>query len=181
MSRAAVFLDRDGTVIADRHYLGDPAGVALLPGAGEAIARINQAGLLAVLVTNQSGIGRGFFSEADFQAVQDRLADALAAHGAHLDGIYHCPHSPAQPVPCDCRKPATGLFERAARDLHINLAASWFAGDRLRDVTPATRWGGTGILLGRSDPPGDAVPGGVLRFPSLAEAVRHILRPPPGN
>lgn len=181
MSRAAVFLDRDGTVIADRHYLGDPEGVELLPGAGDAVAHINGAGLLAVLVTNQSGIGRGFFSEADFQAVQSRLTELLGAHGAHLDGIYHCPHAPGKPAPCACRKPAAGLFERAARELHIDLAASWFIGDRLRDVTPAARWGGTKILVGPSATAAGAVPDGVLRLPSLAEAVRHILPPSTGN
>ncbi|HEX7239268.1 MAG TPA: HAD-IIIA family hydrolase, partial [Longimicrobiaceae bacterium] len=103
--RPAVFLDRDGTVIHDAHYLADPEGVRLLPGAAEAVARLNRAGVPVVLVTNQSGIGRGLFSEADFRAVQDRVEALLAAGGARIDAVYHCPHAPDADPPCDCRKP----------------------------------------------------------------------------
>lgn len=174
-ARAAVFLDRDGTVIEDRHYLGDPAGVALLPGAGEAVARLNQAGLPALLVTNQSGIGRGYFAEEDFLAVQRRLAELLAAHGARLDGVYHCPHAPDREPPCDCRKPSPGLFRRAARDTGVALERSFFVGDRLRDVAPALELGGTGILVSAGGGPHEPMPEGIERVGSLREAVERVL------
>ena len=172
--RPAVFLDRDGTVIEDRHYLGDPAGVALLAGAGEAVARLNRAGLAVLLVTNQSGIGRGYFSEADFAAVQVRLEALLAAGGARLDGVYHCPHAPDHAPPCDCRKPALGLFRRAAAEHGVDLARSYYVGDRVRDVAPALELGGRGILVA---PEGGAetAPAGVVRVGSLLAAVDLVL------
>lgn len=175
----AVFLDRDGTVIVDRHYLADPAGVELTPGAAEAIARLNRAGRPVVLVTNQSGIGRGFFGVEEFEAVQRRLVELLAEQGARLDAVYHCPHAPDHEPACDCRKPAVGLFLRAAADHGLDLANSYFVGDRPRDVAAAGRFGGTGILVGgggvdaeEPPPPGTAVVGG------LGEAVERILGRP---
>lgn len=174
--RPGVFLDRDGTLIVDRHYLGDPAGVELLPGAGEAVARLNRAGLPALLVTNQSGIGRGMFTEADFRAVQRRLEEALAEHDARLDGVYHCPHAPDLAPPCRCRKPATGLFERAAAEHGVALGASYYVGDRARDVEPALRWGGTALLVGEGA--GESLPPEVEIHPSLAAAVDRILAAP---
>jgi D-glycero-D-manno-heptose 1,7-bisphosphate phosphatase len=143
----AVFLDRDGTVIHDRHYLHDPEGVELLPTAGEAIARLNGAGVPVLLVTNQSGIGRGLFSEADFAAVQRRLEELLAEHGARLDGVYHCPHTPDRSPPCNCRKPAPGLFLRAADEHGLDLARCFYIGDRARDVEPGAGFGGMPILV----------------------------------
>lgn len=172
--RPAVFLDRDGTVIVDRHYLATPDGVALLPGAGEAVARLNQAGFVVLLVTNQSGIGRGYFSEDDFSAVQNRMATLLAEHGAWLDGVYHCPHAPDRDPPCECRKPAHGLFLRAADEHAVDLVRSVFIGDRVRDVTPALALGGTGILLG---PGRESLPPGIRVVESLAEAVGQVLSP----
>ena len=148
-SRAAVFLDRDGTIIEDVGYLGDPEGVHLLPGAAEAIGRLNGAGLLAVVVTNQSGIARGMFDEAAYQATRRRLDLLLDQRGARLDAQYHCPHHPEVTGPCECRKPGLQLYRRAADELGIDLPASWWVGDRLRDVEPATSLGGRGIVLGR--------------------------------
>lgn len=170
--RPGVFLDRDGTVIEDRHYLSDPAGARLLPGAGEAVARLNRAGLPVILVTNQSGIGRGYFSAEDFEAVQRRVVALLAGRGARVDAVYHCPHAPDDA--CACRKPAPGLFLRASRELGIDLASSFFVGDRVRDVEPALEWGGSAILLDA----GGASEEGRDRFlsaPSLAEAVDLVL------
>jgi D-glycero-D-manno-heptose 1,7-bisphosphate phosphatase len=177
--RIAVFLDRDGTVIEDRHYLGDPAGVELLSGAGGSIARLNRAGLLVILVTNQSGIGRGYFSESDFHRVQQRLVQLLADADAYLDGVYHCPHAPDQLPACDCRKPKPGLFLTAAAEHHVDLHRSFLVGDRLRDVEPAQQLGATGFLIdfeashqdSVAPPPG----GGVVKVPSLAAAVEQIL------
>jgi D-glycero-D-manno-heptose 1,7-bisphosphate phosphatase len=175
--RGAVFLDRDGTVIEDRHHLSDPEGVRLLPGAAEAVADLNRAGLPVLLITNQSGIGRGIFTEADFSAVQARVEELLARAGAHLDGVYLCPHSPDQQPPCECRKPGTALYRRAAAEHGVELAASAYIGDRLRDVLPAAELGGTPILLG-SDPrdhPEAEGPPGLLRVASLSEAVAALL------
>jgi len=145
--RPAVFLDRDGTLIHDRHYLADPAGVELLPGAGAAVAALNRAGFLVVLVTNQSGIGRGYFAEADYHAVHRRLVDLLAAEGARLDAEYHCPLAPDAPDPDDMRKPGAGMFLRAAREHGLDVARSWLIGDRLRDVAPAAPLGARAILV----------------------------------
>jgi D-glycero-D-manno-heptose 1,7-bisphosphate phosphatase len=151
--------------------------VELMPGAAAAVARLNRAGLPVVLVTNQSGIGRGLFGEAGFQAVQERLADLLAAGGARLDAVYHCPHAPDHVPPCDCRKPAPGLFLRAAREHGLDLASSFYAGDRLRDVAPAAELGGTGILVtaGARGEDREPPPEGVLVVRTLGEAVERIV------
>ena len=145
--RPAVFLDRDGTLIEDRHYLRDPDQVRLLPGAADAVRRLNAAAIPAVVVTNQSGIARGLLTEADYAATAHRLDELLAARGARLDGHYHCPHLPDVTGPCDCRKPGPLLYERAARDLDLDLGASWWVGDRERDLGAADRLGGRAILL----------------------------------
>ncbi len=127
----AVFLDRDGTIIRDFHYLSRPEQVELLDGAAEAIARINAALVPAVVVTNQSGIGRGYFSVRDYEATEQRLNELLAERGAHIDATYYCPHTPEEK--CRCRKPDTLLFEQAADDLDIDLGSALFIGDRFRD------------------------------------------------
>lgn len=145
--RPAVFLDRDGTLIHDRHYLRDPAGVELLPGVAEAVRRLRDAGFAVVMVTNQSGIARGLLTWEDFQATQARLDELLAAHGTRLDGVYVCPHHPGVTGTCNCRKPAPGLFRRAAAELGLDLARSFFVGDRWRDVEAAEVLGGTPVLL----------------------------------
>lgn len=172
--RGAVFLDRDGTVIHDRGYLADPAGVELLPGAAAAIARLNGAGIPVILITNQSGIGRGFYDEDAFRATQARMTELLASYGARLDGSYHCPHAPDLRWPCDCRKPAPGLFLRAARDHDLDLGRSVFIGDRVRDVAPAAEFGGTAILVGAAEDPPDDLPE-VLVVVDLVSAVEAVL------
>ena len=145
--RAAVFLDRDGTLIEDRHYLRDPAQVRLLPGAAEAVRRLNGAAVPAVVVTNQSGIARGLLTEAEYAATVRRLDELLLAAAAHVDGHYHCPHLPELTGPCDCRKPGPLLYQRAARELELDLSASWWVGDRERDIAAADRFGGQAILV----------------------------------
>lgn len=175
--RAAVFLDRDGTTIIDRHYLSDPAGVELFPGAGEAVARLNAAGAFVVLATNQSGICRGYFSEADYRAVQARLVEVLAAHGARLDASYHAPAWEDTDDPDADRKPGAGMFLRAAREHRLDLARSWWVGDRVRDVAPAGRFGGRAVLVcgPGTDPGGAAGMPWVTTVRSLPEAVGHIM------
>ena len=155
--KQAVFLDRDGTIIEDTGYLKDPDRIRLLPGAAQAIARLNAHGLLAIVVTNQSGIARGLLSETEYQATERRLDELLAGAGARVDAHYHCPHLPERTGPCECRKPGTLLYRQAAARFGIDLGRSWWVGDRARDVIPAAAFGGRGILvLGDSD--GDEMP-----------------------
>lgn len=145
--RPAAFLDRDGTLIEDAHYLADPEGVRLLANVAPAIVALNARDLLAVVVTNQSGIAQGLLTEAQYEATRRRVIEALAELGARIDATYHCPHHPSVSGSCDCRKPATGMYRRAAREHRIDLARSLYVGDRRRDVEPALLLGGTGILV----------------------------------
>lgn len=147
VERPAAFLDRDGTVVVERHYLADPANVELVPGAAAALRRLSDAGYHLVLVTNQSGIARGLYTERDFHAVQRRVEELLAAEGVHLDSVQYCPHHPDITGPCDCRKPGTALFQRAATRLGVDFGRSIFVGDRLKDVLPARVLGGRGFLV----------------------------------
>lgn len=177
-ARPAAFLDRDGTIIVDVDYPSRPEDVELLPGAAAAIRRLNEHGVAAVVVTNQSGIARGLFDEAAYERVRARLDVLLAAEGARLDASYHCPHHPDFGSPCDCRKPGTALHERAARDLGLDASRSLYVGDRLRDVLPALRLGGRGILVvGPSTPPADAARAAAdfEVADSLADAVGRFL------
>lgn len=146
MKRAA-FLDRDGTLIEDAHYLSDVSRIHLLPGAADSIRRLNDAGVLAIVVTNQSGIAQGLITEAQYEATRDRLAELLRGAGARLDAQYHCPHYPSVTGACECRKPGTGLFRQAARDHQIALDRSLYVGDRRRDVEPGVTLGGCGVLV----------------------------------
>lgn len=130
--RPTLFLDRDGVLIRDRDYLADPAGVELLPGVVEALGTARRAGFRLVGVSNQSGLGRGYFTYEQFRAVMQELDRQLAQAGVPLDGFYYCPHAPAQD--CTCRKPLPGLLEEAAHDGAWNPALSWVIGDKASDV-----------------------------------------------
>jgi D,D-heptose 1,7-bisphosphate phosphatase len=175
-ARAAAFLDRDGTIIVDRDYPGDPEQVELIAGAAESIIRLRNAGLLAIVITNQSGIGRGLITEDDYRAVQRRMEEQLAEEGAVLDGAYYCPHAPDMSPACDCRKPAAGMYLRAAEEHGIDLAASFFIGDRMRDVLPGARFGGAGFLVrGTETVEAGSLPDGVRMVGSLAEATELLL------
>lgn len=177
-SRPAAFLDRDGTIIEDVEYIARPEEVRLLPGAAKAIQLLNEAGVPVIIVSNQSGIGRGYFTYEDFQRVQSRVEELLRADGAHIDAIYICPHAPVDPPACSCRKPAVGLFERAAREHDLDLVHSWYAGDKWRDVEPGLTLQGHGFLVpDRSTPPEDAARArarGLIRE-TLADVAREII------
>ena len=147
MSGGAVFIDRDGTIIRNTHYVGTPELVELLTGAGAAIRRLNQGGWPVVVITNQSGIARAYFTVADYERVRTRVDDLLAAESARIDASFMCPHHPDFTGPCECRKPGTLLFREAAAQLGLDLKRSWFIGDTLRDVLPAAVLGGRGILV----------------------------------
>ena len=149
--KPAVFLDRDGTLIAHEHYLSDPARVRLLPGAAEALRRLRQAGFARVLVTNQSAIGRGLFSVERLEEIHAELTCQLAASGASLDGIYYCPDAP--PIDGQTiegspdRKPGPGMLLRAAADLSLDLEVSWMVGDLVSDVMAGFNAGCRSILV----------------------------------
>jgi D-glycero-D-manno-heptose 1,7-bisphosphate phosphatase len=147
-----VFLDRDGTLIEEVGYLDRPERVELYPYSADSIRALNRAGIPVVLVTNQSGVARGFFSEATVHAVHQHIAERLADAGAHIDAYYYCPHHPDGKVSeyarvCDCRKPARGLVDRAVRELAIDPARSFTVGDRWLDVALAREVGARGILV----------------------------------
>jgi len=145
--RAAAFLDRDGTIIDDDHYIAKPELVRLRPTAASAIARLNRASIPVIVVTNQSGIARGLVTDADYARVAQRLDELLAAEGARIDATYVCPHHPDFGGACECRKPGTLLFRRAAEEHALDLTCSAFIGDRWRDVAPGVPLGGRPILI----------------------------------
>jgi D-glycero-D-manno-heptose 1,7-bisphosphate phosphatase len=149
---SAVFLDRDGTVIEEVGYLDRIERVALYPFAIDAIRALNRAGIPIVMVTNQSGVARGFFSRATVEEVHGHIAGLLAEGGAHIDAYYYCPHHPDGRVAelairCDCRKPGRALVDRAVRELGVNPERSFAVGDRWVDVGLARTFGGRGILV----------------------------------
>jgi D-glycero-D-manno-heptose 1,7-bisphosphate phosphatase len=150
--RRAVFIDRDGTISEEVGYVNHPSRYRVFPYAAEAIRRLNEAGWLAVLVTNQAGVARGYFKEEVIGAVHALLAEELERGGARLDAIYYCPHHPSVGEPpyrfdCDCRKPRPGLIRRAAEDFRIDLAASWMVGDRYSDTELARNAGTRAALV----------------------------------
>ena len=144
-----VFLDRDGTIIEDTHFISRPDDVRVLPGAGEAIARLNAAGIPVVVVTNQSGIGRGYFGAEEYEKVNERIAAELDKAGARIDAVYHCPHAPNGDYPCPCRKPGTALFAEALEKFGISGSRAAFIGDKVRDVSPALPFGGYWVRAAR--------------------------------
>ena len=144
-SKFAVFVDRDGTICFDRHYLSNPDGLELIPTVAEGIKRLNDAGIPVIVVTNQSGVGRGFFDEEQLKAIHDRMENALAEHGASVNDIYYCPHMPDSG--CDCRKPAPGMLLEASDEHGIDLKHSFVIGDRMMDIEMAHAVSAKAILV----------------------------------
>lgn len=143
--RPAIFLDRDGTLIEDSGYLADPGQLRLLPGTVEALIAIERAGYMRVVITNQSGIGRGKYLRSAFEATQRELERQLHAGGASIDATYHCPHAPD--AGCMCRKPGTALHREAIATLNLDPRYSWCVGDHVRDLEPAAELGGRALLV----------------------------------
>jgi D-glycero-D-manno-heptose 1,7-bisphosphate phosphatase len=160
MGRPALFIDRDGTLVHPRHYPSHPEELLLYEGVGAAIAPLQRAGMLLVVITNQSGLARGLFDEAALDRMHAHLAIELAREGVRLDGLYYCPHHPDGVVPalaitCACRKPAPGMLLSAAARLNLDLDRSWFVGDILDDVEAGNRAGCRTVLvdIGTEQPP----------------------------
>ena len=145
----AVFLDLYGTVAREVGYINHPDRLRLHDFSGEAIRLLNHAGYRVFVVTNQSGIARGYFTEEVLNEVHRRVIGRLAREGARVEAVYHCPHLPAEgrPAECDCRKPLPGMLRRAAREHGVDLASSWMAGDMITDVETGHAVGARGILL----------------------------------
>lgn len=150
--RPAVFLDRDGTLTVEGEWITRREALELVPGATEALRLLASAGFALVLVTNQSAVARGLIDEAELAYIHAHLAELLAAGGAHLDALYHCPHHPTEgrgvwKRECDCRKPKPGLVLRAARELDLDLSRSWMIGDAARDLEAGWAAGVRGVLV----------------------------------
>jgi D-glycero-D-manno-heptose 1,7-bisphosphate phosphatase len=182
----AVFLDRDGTMIHDVGYLSRVEDLQWFPSTIDAIRLLNRAGFLVCVTTNQSGIGRGLFTESDLTAIHDEMRRVLDAEGARIDGWFHCPHHPEAAIDelrrhCDCRKPQPGMIHEAMVKFPIDIAKSFVIGDTLADVGLAASVGARGILVRTGG--GEAVvrahlgvvPGAAFVAPTLMEATAWLL------
>lgn len=148
----AVFLDRDGTICEEVGYLNSVQQMRLIPRSAAAIRRLNEQGFKVVVITNQSGVARGIIQEQDLADIHEEMLRQLKKEGAFLDGIYYCPHHPIEGNPpylqqCTCRKPATGLLEKAALDLNLDFSLSYMVGDHFSDVECGKRIGANTVLL----------------------------------
>jgi D-glycero-D-manno-heptose 1,7-bisphosphate phosphatase len=177
--RRFVALDRDGTLIAERHYLAEPGQVELIPGAAAGLRRLAGLGLGLVVVTNQSGVGRGYFDLPQLDLVHRRLGQLLAEEGVRLDGIYVCPHTPEDD--CTCRKPRPGLLERAATELGFHPRDGFMVGDKACDIEVGRRVGATTFLV-RTGYGAEVAAGGrvaadyvVDDLPAAARVIERLL------
>jgi len=178
MANRAVFIDRDGTIARDVHYCSRPEDFELLPKAAEGVGLLNQRGFKVVVITNQSGIARGYFNEEMLAKIHLKMKEELARWGAFVDAIYYCPHHPDDG--CQCRKPKPKLMLQAVSDLDIDLSESYVIGDLDMDIEMGRRVGCKTLLVGDSSPTAegakpDAIAGNVL------EAAQTILRWENGN
>jgi D-glycero-D-manno-heptose 1,7-bisphosphate phosphatase len=150
MVKRAVFIDRDGTLNEESGYLHRAEECRFIPGAIAAVALLNAAGFLVVVVTNQSGIARGYYTEADLAKLHEFMSMQLQAGGARIDGWYFCPHHPDYPAAngdCSCRKPLPGMLQRAAAEMEIDLTLSWMIGDKRADIEAGRAAGCQPILV----------------------------------
>jgi len=174
--RPGILLDRDGTIIVDHGYVGSVERVEFIEGAADAIAAINRARIPVAVVTNQSGVARGYYGIDDVARVHHHIAERLAEFGAHVDLFVYCPYHPDGVVDAfarssEDRKPSPGMAKAAAEALNLNLAESWVVGDRPEDIGMAQAVEASAVYLG---PPSSAPPG-VQRCPDLASATSYIL------
>lgn len=180
-TKRAVFIDRDGTLNVEKDYLYRPDECELILGSAAAVRRLNEAGWLVVVVTNQSGVARGYYGEQEVASLHRHMAAELAQGGGQVAGWYYCPHHPSGLEPynrqCDCRKPLPGMLLQAARELEIDLSRSWMVGDKLVDVQAGQAAGCRAVLVrtgyGRQESAG--LPADVPVCDDLAAAVDLIL------
>lgn len=187
----AIFLDRDGTINEEVGYLDSIDKLRIIPAAFEAIRLINKSRMKAVVITNQAGVARGLFDEAFVRQTHEQLQASFCQKGSVIDAFYYCPHHPTEGSPdyrkiCDCRKPSPGLIFQAARDMDIDLSASYMIGDRYRDVEAAHRAGVKGVLVKtgygtdvvENVGPDQETPEGKPEYiaDNVLEAVRWIMR-----
>ena len=175
-AKKVVILDRDGTVVIDKHYLNHPAELEFLPGAAEGLRCLFEHGFELIVITNQSGVGRGLFSARRLKQIHRRLSEMVLAAGARLAAIYVCPHVPADA--CECRKPRMGLLLRAASDLNFRPDEAIVIGDKPSDIGLGRSVGATTVLIAAGSNQVEALsaPDHVVR--DLAEAARLIGRLP---
>lgn len=181
----AIFLDKDGTLIPDIPYNVDPALITLQPDAVTGLQRLRDEGFLFIIISNQAGVARGIFTEDALPAVEQRLAQLMAAHNLTLSGFHYCPHYPegkvaAYTLDCDCRKPKPGMILQAAREHNINLSESWMIGDILNDVEAGNRAGCKTVLINNGNETEWVA--GPMRSPtficsSINQAAEDILTP----
>jgi len=187
MTRRAVFLDRDGTLLHEVGYLSRSEDVRWFPFSVDAVRLLNRAGFLVFVITNQGGVGLGLFTEEFVEQTHHQLAAHMEAGGAHVSGWFHCPHHPRAVVPalaldCDCRKTKPGLIRRAEQLFPLDLARSYVVGDKLADVELAAAVGARGVLVqtghgsGELARQGGRMPGAAFVASDLMEATSWILR-----
>jgi D-glycero-D-manno-heptose 1,7-bisphosphate phosphatase len=182
--RRAVFLDRDGTIVEDTGYLHEREKARFLPGAIKAIRLLNGDGLIVIVVTNQAGIARGYYTEEAVNELHKYMRDVLAEQGAVIDAFYYCPHHIEGTIEryrqaCYCRKPNPGMLEQAASDFGIELGSSFVIGDNISDIEAGRRAGCRTILLDGKVPPDDERrnTAGIDYFaPTLLDAVQWLLK-----
>ncbi|CAN5656234.1 HAD family hydrolase [soil metagenome] len=179
MSNRAVFVDRDGTLVEARHYPSRPEDLVLYHGICDELRRVQEHGFLLVLITNQSGIARGYFTEHDLTCMHDDLCERLQRNGVTIDAIYFCPHHvdgviEDLAIECDCRKPKPGMLLRAASDLDIDLSRSWFVGDILDDIEAGKCAGCKTVLV---DLGTESLPQSAMRWPDVvARDAVHAMQ-----
>lgn len=185
--RPAAFLDRDGVINLDRAYVHQWSEFEFVPGAVDAMRRLREAGYVLIVVTNQSGLARGMYTEAQFQALTTQMRVALAEAGAEVEAVYHCPHHPKGKVPelardCDCRKPEPGMILQAAREHGLSLAHSFMVGDKPSDIEAARAAGLGHAYLVQSDneesvdADADGLAGADAAYADLAACVDALLK-----
>ena len=185
MGNKAVFLDRDGTINIEKHYLYRIEDFEFLPGVKPALKNLQEAGYLLIIITNQSGIGRGYYSEEDFHVLNDWMVDQLAADGINISKVYYCPHLPDAKIPryrisCTCRKPEMGMYERAKNEFDIDMEMSIAVGDKIRDCSICKKYSCKGYLIenGEQQDIISAVKQGKyenIRYAESLEAVANII------
>jgi D-glycero-D-manno-heptose 1,7-bisphosphate phosphatase len=181
--RPALFLDRDGVIVDEAEYLADPAELRLLPGSAEAIAEVNRQDVPVIVVTNQSGVARGYFPESRVAEIHQQLDRLLAGQGAYITRYYYCPHHPTEGqssyrVDCQCRKPRSGMLLQAARELSLELQESYLVGDKLSDLEAGASAGCRTILVrtGYGRALADTLEPQGLNLEMIADDLREAVR-----